>query len=569
MNVLFKYLFKYKGMCLARIFTNVSKATCSVWLSVILGNVLDGLTAQNVEQLKCSVIQCIILIVALVVISGIDIIVTSSQTEKTLNYIKMDIFSRIINGSMEKYRCMHSGKYISILYSDISVINEEFINNFFSLLFQVLSFGISLIVLLRINWMVTLIIIGISVISLIVVSKVSEYLMQQQIEFSKSMENFTKIVSDIFSGIHVIKNYNITDKMEELYSKSDEVLEEKRKRYYITVGIINIIMVIFSMMTYLTIIIFCANSVMKASLSAGEALIIVQLCSNLTNPLNEMISIASSMYSVKGIGEKIHSICYQEDESVEETIHKKDFISGISLKNISFSYEGSNEAVLKDLNINIKKGKKYALVGESGSGKSTCIKLLLKYYSKYSGEILLDDENIQKITMDEYCKIVSSMEQDTFIFDDTLRDNICLYSNYSEDEINRAIDDAGLRTIVDRMPDGLDTILGEGGSSLSGGECQRVAFARLLLKKTPILLLDEATANLDNSTTMRIENLILNKEDLTLISVTHKLVKQILQRYDEIIVMNKGRVIEQGTFDELIAKAGYFYNLYNVKAFSV
>lgn len=564
MKILYKYLFKFKGMSFARIFTNICKAGCSVFLSVILGNVLDGLTSTDMNSLISSVIQCVLLIVSFVIVSGIDILVTTLQTKKILNFIKHDIFSKIISGSIERYRSMHSGKYISILNNDITIINEEFINNFFELIFQALCFVISLFIMLRISIVVTCIIIGISIISMFVVSRVSEKLVKQQIEFSESLENVTKLASDIFSGILVIKNYNIANKMEQIYYDNDKIVEENRKKYSIIVGTINIMMVCFSMLTYLTIIFFCANSVMDSTLSAGTALVIIQLSSNLTDPINEIMSIVSSMHSVKGIGEKIESLQHEDMVHIPR-IHKDTYNYGITLKNITFKYDEKDETIIDNISLEIEKGKKYALVGESGSGKSTFIKLLLKYYSQYKGKILIDDTDIQSIQSDDYCRLISSMEQDTFIFDETLLDNICLYTDYSIGDVERAIDQAGLAQVVQRLPKGLETVLGEDGSNLSGGECQRVAFARLLLRKTPILLLDEATANLDNNMAVRIENLVLSNPELTLVSVTHKLIKQILQQYDQIIVLKKGRIIEKGSFEELIDRKGYFYNLYNVQ----
>lgn len=569
MRILYQYLFQYKGMSLARIITNICKAGCSVLLSVLLGNILDGLTSVDKSFLLESVMHCILLVAVFVLISGLDIIITTLQTKKLLNYMKHDIFSKIINGSIEQYRSTHSGKYISILNNDISIINEEFIGSFFELVFQILSFALSLIIMLRINVVVTCIIIGIALISMLVVSKISDKLMKQQVKFSESLENITKLASDIFSGILVIKNYNITNKMEEIYCSNDEIVEENRKKYSIIIGIINILMVCFSMLSYLTIILFCAYSVMNNSLSAGTALIIIQLSNNLADPINEIISLISTMHSVKGIGQKLETLSLREINSEDEKLSKDTYTQGIILDHVTFGYTEEKGAVIRDLSLKIQKGKKYALVGESGSGKTTLIKLLLKYYDKYTGNITIDGEDIQKIQAESYCHLVSSMEQDTFIFDETFKDNICLYADYSEDEIQDVIEKAGLRNVVERLPNGLQTILGEGGSNLSGGECKRVAFARLLLKKTPILLLDEATSNLDNNTTMKIEGLVLNNTDLTVISVTHKLIKNILEKYDEIVVLKSGKIIEKGSFGQLIDQQGYFYNLYHAQTIGV
>lgn len=568
MKILYQYLFKFKVLSGARILTNICKAACTVYLSVILGNVLDGLTTSDKTVLTAAVIKCGLLLFSFVVVSGLDIWVTTLQTKKILNYIKHDIFSKIISGSIDKYRSMHSGKYLSILNNDIAIINEEFIDNFFDLIFQILSFAISLVIMLRINIVVTCIILGLSLVSMLVVSKISDKLMKQQIKLSESLENVTKLATDIFSGILVIKNYNLTNKIEEMYYSNDQIVEENRKKYSIMIGAINILMVCFSMLIYLTIVIFCAVSVMNATLSAGTALIILQLSSNLTDPINEIISIGSAMNSVKGIGEKIQRI-QVEDECEMGSVHKDTFQESVSIHNLAFGYTEKENTVLNGVDLEFYKGKKYAIVGESGSGKTTLVKLLLKYYSKYNGEILIDNTDIRTIDIDDYCRLISSMEQDTFIFDETLWDNICLYSDYTEQEVEAAIIQAGLTSVVERLPYGLQTMLGEGGSNLSGGECQRIAFARLLLKKTPILLLDEATANLDNEMSVRIEKLVLDNNNLTLISITHKLIKQVLQQYDEIIVLKKGVVIEKGNFEQLMSKQGYFFNLYNVQTMGI
>lgn len=210
MRILYQYLFKFKTLSGARILTNVCKAACTVYLSIILGNVLDGLANSDVSMLTAAVLRCVVLLFFFVIVSGLDIWVTTLQTKKILNYIKHDIFSKIISGSIEKYRSMHSGKYLSILNNDISTINEEFITNFFDLIFQILSFAISLVIMLRINIVVTGIILGISMLSMYVVSKISDKLMRQQVKLSESLENVTKLAADIFSGILVIKNYNLT-----------------------------------------------------------------------------------------------------------------------------------------------------------------------------------------------------------------------------------------------------------------------------------------------------------------------------------------------------------------------
>ena len=220
---------------------------------------------------------------------------------------------------------------------------------------------------------------------------------------------------------------------------------------------------------------------------------------------------------------------------------------------------------MDNINLTLEKNKKYAIVGESGSGKSTLIKLLMRYYNDYSGSILIDNNDLKSIYSSDLYKNISMIQQNVFMFDDSIKENIRLYSNHDDDDILKSCERAGLSKLINNLPNGIDSLVGENGNKLSGGEKQRIAIARALINNTQILILDESTSALVNETAYNLENSLLDLKDLTLVTVTHKLIKNILNKYDEIIVMKNGSVVEKGSFEYLLSQKGYFYSLYYIQ----
>lgn len=191
--------------------------------------------------------------------------------------------------------------------------------------------------------------------------------------------------------------------------------------------------------------------------------------------------------------------------------------------------------------------------------------MLLRYYNDYNGEILIDGIDSKDIKLSSIYDMMSIIQQNVFMFDDSIESNIALYGDYSDEEIDKAILESGLKELIDSLPNGKFSSVGENGSNLSGGEKQRVSIARALIKNTPIILLDEATASLDAETSFEIENSLLDINGLTSLVVTHKLNPELLKKYDRIVVMESGEVVEVGSFEELIEKREFFYSLYSLE----
>lgn len=211
------------------------------------------------------------------------------------------------------------------------------------------------------------------------------------------------------------------------------------------------------------------------------------------------------------------------------------------------------------------KGKKYAIVGKSGCGKTTLVKLLTGNYSSYNGNITYDDTSLSDLDIEKVQSMASVIHQNIYMFDDSIRQNICLYDTFTGKNLSGALKTSGVEQFLERMPDGLLSKVGENGSNLSGGQRQRVAVARALIRNKPILILDEGTSAVDMQTAYDIESRLLAIDDLTLITITHNLSADLLGQYDQIIYMEDGDVVDTGNLTELLSKQAGFYHFVNLE----
>lgn len=298
----------------------------------------------------------------------------------------------------------------------------------------------------------------------------------------------------------------------------------------------------------------------KGGITAGTAIAFVQLLNYVLAPIQIFPTYFAGKKSAYGLIDKLAEALNKNVPDEEEAIEPQ-LIESIEIRNLSFAYE-EGKTVLHDVNMELKAGGCYALVGGSGSGKSTILNLLMASSDKYKGQILYDGRELKDISTSSLYDLVSIIQQNVFVFNSTIRDNITMFSQFSEEEIDRAVRMSGLKKLMDER--GTDYLCGENGSGLSGGERQRISIARALLRKTPVLFVDEATASLDAETSFEVLDAILKLDGYTRVIVTHDLDEKILRRLTGLFALKNGEVFEHGTFDELIAEKGYFYSLLSV-----
>lgn len=564
MKMMWRYVLKYKVQFIARIVTISLVALASICFDFLMGFIVDIFSQGQIDKFLPITIMSISLIVIMFLTEYIDGLVMSNYIKNTVNYLRTDIFSKIINKDIRDFSLDNSGKYISILYNDIKIIEESFFNNIFQVISSFISFIISLIVLFSISPLIVVFITIFGILGFIIPNSLSKKLILEKNKYSTTLEEITSVTKDLFSGFEVIKGFNISSKINSVFKKSSINVENSKKKCSILESIIRGFSLSFSVTIYLGVLLVGGYLMYKQNISVGTAIIIIQLSTHIVGPVKTSISLINQIKSVSLIADKIENIlensnCNNESTSLEN------FDQSIKIKNLSFSYTEERKA-LENINLTLEKDKKYAIVGESGCGKSTLIKLLMRYYNDYDGEITIDNKDIKSIYSSNLYKNISMIQQNVFMFDDTIKENIRLFSNHTDEKVLDTCKRAGIINLIERLPNGIDSLVGENGNKLSGGEKQRIAIARSLINDTKILILDESTSALDNETAYNLENSLLSLEDLTLIVVTHKLIKSILLKYDEIIVMKEGKVIEKGSFESLINLKGYFYSLYYIQS---
>lgn len=560
MKKLWKYLFKYKLLFFTRVLTISLAALSVICFDFMMGFIVDIFSNGETEKFVPIILASIFLIILLFVTECVDGYVMSSYIKNTVNYLRCDIFTKILNKDMKDFSLDNSGKYISILYNDIKIIEDSLLNNIFLVISSFISFIISLLFLFSISPSIVIFIVIFGILGFVIPNALSKKLIVEKNNYSHNLEEITSVTKDLFSGFEVIKGFNIGSKINTIFKNSSNTVESTKKKCSILESIIKGFSLSFSVTVYLGVLILGGYLMYKGEISVGTAIIIIQLSTHIVGPVKTSISLINQIKSVSLIADKIDEILYDSCEDIEEVSLPK-FENSIEVKNLDFSYTNDRKA-LNNINLTFEKNKKYAIVGESGCGKSTLIKLLMRYYKDYNGDILIDNKDIHKIFSNDLYKNMSMIQQNVFMFDDSIKENIKLFANYSDEEVLSICDRSGLSNLISRLPDGINSLVGENGNKLSGGEKQRIAIARSLINNTKILILDESTSALDNETAYNLESSLLSINDLTLIVVTHKLIKNILLNYDEIIVMKDGMVIEKGSFDYLISLKGYFYSLY-------
>lgn len=388
---------------------------------------------------------------------------------------------------------------------------------------------------------------------------------KRQNKFSSKLADFTVNLKDILSGFEIIKSYSMAKSAIQRFDKTNT--ETIKSKYSVDklLALNEGLSAFLALMVQIVVLFLSAYFIIAGRITVGTLLGMVQVSSNLANPLIMIFTNISKIKSVHPIVKKLeiiskHSIFLPQKESATT------YQSYISAKNLSFSYDGTTD-ILSGIDCLIEKGKKYVIVGKSGCGKSTLIKLLSGYYSTYKGEILYDNTEFHMLDKDSVIQLSSIIHQNIYLFDETIYDNICLHEHYPEEQVEKVIKDSGLTEFISELPTGLQYRVGENGSNLSGGQKQRIAVARALIRNKPILILDEGTSAIDMQTAYDIENRLLKKEDLTLITITHHLEQNLLDKYDEIFYMENGRIKERGSFKHLINTSscfsGYFH--YNQK----
>ncbi len=470
-------------------------------------------------------------------------------------------FSKLSEKNISAFTGENSANYISALSNDTNVIQTNYVESTFTVIMQCISFVGALTMMLMYSPVLTVVAIGLTSLPIIASIITGNKLAKFEEDLSNKNVGFIATIKDSISGFSVVKSFKAEEEITEIVKESSlQVSNAKAKKNEREV-IIDLISTTAGIVAQLGVLFVGAYMLYAGyNISSGTVLAFTLLMNFVVEPIAKVPTMLAKRKAARKLMDKLA-------EAINENVSEggkeisSDLKYGIELNNVSFAYN-EGEDVLKNISYCFDAGKSYAIVGGSGSGKSTLLNLLMQSHMGYRGEILFDKEELREINTASLYDVMSIIQQNVFVFNRSIVDNVTMFKDFEENEIHRAIEQSGLATLFREK--GKDYMCGENGSALSGGEKQRISIARSLLRRTPVLLVDEATAALDNQTAQHVLESILQLKELTRIVVTHDLDEGILKQYDEILVLKNGTIWEKGTFDGLMKQKGYFYSLYSV-----
>ncbi len=556
-----EYLMRNKLILSITVLLNIISSVVAVFLAKLLQKVIDVAINGNLSAFQRMLMFSIVYIIVLGVINYLYSLCSKLLIRNLTKMLRQKAFYGIVKRNIHDFSSVNTADYISAFTNDIKLIEDNYIIPSLMVLQYAVMFIVTLILLFEISPLIAMCLIGCMIVMFVLPGLMGKSLQIRQEMLSKQFSVFTSRLKDFFSGYEVIKSFQITNHIKnEFVNENHKVADVKYKTdklFALNEGISGIL----AYFTQFSGLFIGGYLIIQGNITPGTLVALIQLSGTFVSPVMMILQNVPKIKSIVPIIKRIEELAEYTDTSFVGTLEPS-FLDRIVVKDLSFAYE-ENRPILMHTNLTLQTGEKYAIVGKSGCGKTTLVKLLMGYYSSYTGDITYDGTSLRDLKIEKIQNMASVIHQSIYMFDDSIRQNICLYDIFEDKDLNDALITSGVDQFLDRMPDGLWSKVGENGSNLSGGQRQRVAVARALVRHKPILVLDEGTSAVDMQTAYDMESSLLAIKDLTLITITHSLSADLLGQYDQIIYMEDGAVAEIGSLSELLSKQGGFCDFVN------
>lgn len=491
--------------------------------------------------------------------SLIDIIKEKKRVDissKIQYFLSEQSFSHLMKLRMSYFNSTNYAEILNNVNMDISKMTSVADSSVFFVITQAFSMVGGVIGLFIIDYRMTILVLIFIPVKCIVMKHFAKKQKSIMDDFIISNQKYARWFGDTVGGVKEVKLFDILDKKHKEFALNQNTLIDKQKQMNMLNqwnSIVDTIMVeVLSTLLYIV----GANLVFELQLSVGSVFSFITYSAYVTGPISAILNIGYLLSGIIPSTKRYYEFMDLREEADNGKIAEPVF-GELTLENIFFSYE-IDKPILIDVNLKFPMGSKTALIGRNGSGKTTIINLLTRLYEPMNGQILLKGVNISEITLEAYRNMVSVVSQQIYLFNDTIRNNICLYKQVSDEVIEDACKDSSLDEFLEEVS--LDYVVGQNGAMLSGGQKQKIALARALVHDKPIIIFDEATSNTDVYSEHQINGLLHTRlKDKTVIVITHK--KEILSEVDQIVMLKEGVVVETGCYNELLNKSNEFRNM--------
>ena len=563
------YKGNYNKFFLAVLFFFIKHAP--VWvLPIVTANIINDITSGSPETVQNIIIQAIIMVALVVLNVPMNYLYTrykSLATRYAETGLRKALVRKLQQLSISYHKETQSGRLQSKIMRDVEAVETLSTQMFLSILNIALNIGVALFVTVSKSLIVFLFFLLTTPLAAATMVFFRNIMKKRNTEFRKEMEETSARVMEMVELIPVTRAHALEE--EEVTKMSGQLFAVAEKGYKL-----DVIQALFGSVGWAIFQIFqvvCLGFTgflaLKGSVGPGDITLYQSYFATIVSQVSSLMSlipvIAKGVESVNSIGE----VLLEEDIECNDGKEKLDKVDGeFDFANVKFTYNNTDKPVLHELNLHVDKGQTIALVGESGAGKSTILNLVIGFNFATDGVVTIDGHDIRDIDLRSYRKHLAVVPQTSILFSGTIRDNITYgIDDVDEDTLNKVVDAANLRDLIDSLPDGLDTVVGEHGGKLSGGQRQRVSIARALMRNPKVIVLDEATSALDSISEKLIQEALNNlTKDRTTFIVAHRL--STIKGADRIAVIADGHCVEYGTYDELMELKGEFYQMKSIQS---
>ena len=563
---LLRYIKPFKKNLIAAVISAFIGILFSLLVPVFIGYGVDAMVGVDNVDFK-RLIQICVALAAIILISALFQWIMTYHSNKlsyyTVEQMRNDVMEKLTRVPLSFIDSTPHGDLINTVVTDIDIVGTGLLQGFTQVFSGIVTILGTLVFMFTINPIIALVVVILTPLSFFVASFIAKHSHDKYREQAKLRGKMTGYASEMIECETLVKAYSMEESVEENFDKMNRDLQKVGVIAHFYSALSNPCTRFVNAMVYAGVAIAGAYLCVTGKLSVGALTSFLAYCSQYTKPFNEISGVVAEFQNAVASANRVFQLLDTENESDDSALEPLAVQDGtVGFSHVDFAYS-KKKPLIRDFNLDVKSGQTIAIVGPTGCGKTTMINLLMRFYDVNAGKITVDGKDIRSVTRDSLRGAFGMVLQDTWLFRGTVRENIAYgVPDATDEEIREAAKKAHAHSFIKRLPNGYDTVLTENGDNISEGQKQLLCIARVMLKRPPMLILDEATSNIDTRTEVRIQKAFAAlMEGRTSFIVAHRL--STIRNADVILVMRDGQIIEKGKHEELLAQNGFYAQLYN------